>query len=102
MCASELAAVAGVASTSITYTLKLWRNVEPGALHIVGWKRQVGCGGRYGAVWALGPGKDVPKPLCDKNSTHRSWRQNNRLRLKLKDRARKGNPIPPWLAGLMP
>lgn len=101
-CAADIAERAGVSSSSITQSLRKWRNADPDALHIGAWKRQEGKGGRWGAVWALGPGKDAPEPVRDDILRHRQWRLANKLRLRVKGAARRGRPMPAWLVGLIP
>lgn len=102
MAAADIAAHLGVTPTSITCTLRRWREAEPHALHISGWRRIEGRGGLWGAVWSLGRGKDAPKPVPDVAARHREWRQQHAAQLKVKAAARRGKPIPPWLVGLMP
>ena len=55
---------------------------KPGKLHIVGWDRRVGQpGGREGAIYMAGPGKDVPRPDFTNSQREAERRRNERRRV---------------------
>lgn len=60
----QIAESAGIDQSSARRWTRTLRN--EGACHVSGWKRTVGSGGMFKAIYSLGPGKDVAcrlKPL---------------------------------------
>lgn len=56
---------------------------KPGKLHIVGWDRRIGeTGGREGAIYMAGPGKDVPRQDFTNSQRESERRRNERRRIK--------------------
>lgn len=77
MAASDAAAWLNTRPESVYSALRLWRRANPTAWHVSGW-RHVGGPGCWGAVFALGPGEDVPKPARPGALRHREYRQRQR------------------------
>lgn len=98
--ASDIAAALELTGSCVSGLIRRWREAYPDALHIVEWKRVVGRGGRWGAVWALGKGPDAPQPVYDAAQAHREWRERHALRLRIKSRAKAGKPTPAWMLPL--
>lgn len=65
---------------------------KPGTLHVVRWVRQVGRGGREAAVFALGVGKDAPRPNFE-DAQRQAERRYNEKRRVASESAGKGRYI---------
>ena len=82
---------------------------KPGMLHIVGWERRIGQpGGREGAIYKAGPGKDAPRPDFSNSQLEAERRRNEKRRIKHainggRTRARKAatGPTAGFFDGLM-
>ncbi len=68
---------------------------------ITGYKRQVGIQGREAAVFAAGPGKDVPRPamdtLDDRRAIQQRYRDKYRYILRMRNQKRRHGALNPFL-----
>lgn len=68
-------------------------------LHISGWKRSFGTGGRWGAIYSLGHGQDRKPPEGDMHrQANERYREKYREVLRRRMSARRGKPVDPWIA----
>lgn len=95
MDAASISAALGIGREAIDSSIKLAR--KHNLLHIVDWKRNLSTGGRMGAIWAAGEGKDKPQPKFDARERHRRYAEKYREVLRRKTNAKRGRPMNPWL-----
>lgn len=69
-------------------------------LHIVNYKRQRGNGGREAPVYALGPGKDAPRPVMNSIEENRKrqarYRDKHRILIRLRTQQRRRGAVNPF------
>jgi len=72
----------GVTALAVDAAVRRLRK-KPGMLHIDGWERRIGQpGGREGAIYKAGPGKDAPRPDFTNSQLEAERRRNEKRRIK--------------------
>ena len=82
---------------------------KKGKVHVVGWERRIGeKGGREGAVYAAGPGRDVPRPDFSNSQLEAERRRAEKRRVqavlkgvKTKPKQPTNGPVAGFFDGLM-
>jgi hypothetical protein len=95
--AAEMADEQRMHRNTVDYHLK--RAHKEGRAHIAGWKRQIGVSGKWAPVFRAGPGVDKPEPKRTKRdaSTYsKRYYARNRLLVRARQAAKKGQPINPY------
>ncbi|MBK9309160.1 MAG: hypothetical protein IPN12_00165 [Rhodocyclaceae bacterium] len=102
MRAAEIAQALNRNQRTVSSMLRYIKQTQPDAVHITRYDRSLVTSGKWGAVWALGPGTDArpPRPLsrAEVNARHEhKWGAVRRAR----ERVRRGRPAHGWLTGLI-
>lgn len=80
----------------------VWLMHKNGLVHVARYEKTFGYrSGRYKPVYSSGPGKDAKEPKADKKARYARHREKNRVKIRIKDRARRGTKVNVWLQGLL-
>jgi hypothetical protein len=89
----EIARLAGIAVSSVRYTVSLAREKE--LIHVADFDRHTGRQGRWAKQYAIGKKRDAKEPVNDQAEYQRAYQENNaRLALKRRDDRRKKSGKP--------
>ena len=99
--ARSMGAVLGLTGTAVTCAIQLWRAADPTALHVESWEHDENKGGRWGAVWKLGRGKDKAEPRTPAKERGAKYRKRNAALLAARRRTAVWG-LDPWVVGLLP
>lgn len=98
----QMQAMLGVPSSSSSVRNVMRDMHAAREVHVVSWAHAPDRAGRWGAVWRLGPGKDVPPPPPSTRQQQRAaWYKRNAAKLALKRRTQIQG-LAPWVAVALP
>lgn len=100
MTAADIADHLEMEKERVSGAIVLMRHHGTKFLHIVNYKRQRGNGGREAPVYALGPGKDAPRPVMNSIEENRKrqarYRDKHRMIIRLRTQQRRHGAVNPF------
>lgn len=101
MTAADIADHLEISRERISGAIVVMRSYGTKFLRIVNYKRQRGNGGREAPVYALGPGKDAPRPVMNSIEENRKrqarYRDKHRMIIRLRTQQRRRGAVNPFL-----
>lgn len=100
MTAAEIAETTGKKRSAIDSALVAMRKRGSFYVRVSGYRRQIGGAGIAAGIFALGPGKDVPREDLGGKEGHRQrnerYREKNRMVIRAKTAIRRGVTLNPF------